>query len=134
MKKLMLLIFLVTMSLKSFSQTVTDSTSIKLIKPIARLVIKDLIKGDAALQELVITKQKYQLLEEKIALKDTIIFTQSTKIFNLDQIISNKTNQFKIQEELSSRLQSDLKRQKFKTKLFSIIPLAGLVAVIFILK
>ena len=43
-----LLITLMMMSLNSFSQNVTDSTSIQLKKPIAKLVIKDLITGDGA--------------------------------------------------------------------------------------
>jgi hypothetical protein len=47
MKKLIMLIFISMMSLNVFSQNVIDSTSIRLKKPIARLVIKDLITGDS---------------------------------------------------------------------------------------
>ena len=54
MKKLKLLIILMMMSLSSFSQTDTDKLSIRLEKPIAKLVIKDLITGDEAKEELIL--------------------------------------------------------------------------------
>ena len=57
-KKLMLLIVLMMMSWKSFSQNVIDSTSIQLKKPVAKLVIKDLITGDGAKNELALTLDK----------------------------------------------------------------------------
>ena len=71
--KLMLLITLMMTSLNSFSQNVTDSTSIQLKKPIAKLVIKDLITGDGAKNELALTIDKIKLFEQKIVLKDSII-------------------------------------------------------------
>ena len=40
------------MSWNSFSQSVTDSTKIQLTKPIARLVIKDLIQFDGLSREM----------------------------------------------------------------------------------
>ena len=67
-QKLMLLMILMTMSLKGFSQSVTDSTSIQLQKPIAKLVIKDLITGDGAKNELALTLDKILLLEQKVVL------------------------------------------------------------------
>ena len=53
MKKLMPLILLMMMSLKGFSQNVTDGTSIQLKKPIAKLVIKDLITGDGIKRRII---------------------------------------------------------------------------------
>jgi hypothetical protein len=120
--KLMLLITLMTMSLKGFSQNATkkssqDSTRIQLTKPIAKLVIKDLITGDGAKQELVLFSDKIKLLEQKIVLKDSIIFNLDSQIHNFNSIISTKSNQLLISQELSKKLQVDLKKQKFKTKL-----------------
>ena len=71
------------MSLKSFSQTVIDSTKIQLTKPIAKLVIKDLIKGDGAKQELVLFGDKIKLLEQKIFLKDSTWFPPTPVLLNL---------------------------------------------------
>ena len=125
--KLMLLITLMTTSLKGFSQSATDSTSIQLKKPIARLVIKDLITGDGAKQELVLTIDKVKILEQKIVLKDSIILNLNTKIDNFNSILLTKTDQLALSQELSKKLQTDLKKQKFKNKLTAG---AGVVAVI----
>jgi negative regulator of sigma E activity len=110
------------MSLKGFSQNATkkssqDSTRIQLTKPIAKLVIKDLITGDGAKQELVLFSDKIKLLEQKIVLKDSIIFNLDSQIHNFNSIISTKSNQLLISQELSKKLQVDLKKQKFKNKL-----------------
>ena len=117
MNKLIVLIFLMMMSLKGFSQNAIDTTSIQLKKPIARLVIKDLIKGDGANEELALNLQKISLLENKISLKDSVIVSLESQVGNFDFIILNKTEQLAISQELSKRLEKDLKKQKFKTKL-----------------
>jgi len=105
------------MSLKGFSQNDIDTTSIQLKKPIARLVIKDLIKGDGANEELAINLQKISLLENKISLKDSVIFSLNTQIENVRSIVMTKDNQLDLSQELSKKLERDLKKQKFKTKL-----------------
>ena len=74
MKKLMTLIFLMMMSWSSFSQIATDSTSIQLEKQIAKLIIKDLLLGDSYKEELILTDTKIGILEQKLVLKDSIIF------------------------------------------------------------
>ena len=125
--KLMLLITLMTTSLKGFSQSATDSTSIQLKKPIARLVIKDLIKGDGAKSELALTLDKIKILEQKIVLKDSVIFNLNSKITNFNSILLIKSDQLSLSQELSKKLQTDLKNQKFKNKL---TVGAGIVAVI----
>jgi len=103
--------------LKGFSQSATDSTSIQLKKPTARLVIKDLIKGDGAKQELVLFKEKTNLLEQKIVLKDSIISTLNSKVGNFEIMVDTQKQQLALSKELSDRLHSDLKKQKIKTKL-----------------
>tara|TARA_B100000282_G_scaffold146027_1_gene105054 strand:- start:622 stop:1035 length:414 start_codon:yes stop_codon:yes gene_type:complete len=116
-QKLMPLMILMIVSLKSFSQTDTDTTSIQLQKPIAKLVIKDLITGDGAKEELVHTVDKLQLLEQKIVLKDSIITNLNGQISNFNSIIGTKSDQLSLSKELSERLKKDLKKQKLKTKL-----------------
>jgi hypothetical protein len=105
------------MSLKGFSQNDIDTTSIQLKKPIARLVIKDLIKGDGANEELALNLQKISLLENKISLKDSVILSLNTQIDNVRSIVMTKDNQLDLSQELSKKLERDLKKQKFKTKL-----------------
>jgi hypothetical protein len=129
----MLLILLLTMSLKGFSQSATDSTSIQLKKPTARLVIKDLIKGDGAKQELVLYKEKTTLLEQKIVLKDSIISTLNSKVNNFELMVDTQKQQLVLSQELSDRLQSDLKKQKIKTKLTGGIGILAAIATFLIL-
>ena len=86
MKKLGLLIILMMMSFISFSQNDIDTLSIRLEKPIAKLVIKDLITGDEAKEELILSVKKFQLLEQKIVLKDSVITNLNDQISNFNTI------------------------------------------------
>jgi len=134
MKKLMPLILLMIMSLKGFSQNVTDSTSIQLKKPIAKLVIKDLITGDGIKEELSLSVSKIRLLEQKVVLKDSIIFNLNSQVGNFESIMLTKTDQLTLSQELSKRLQLDLKKQKIKTKLMGGAGLVAVIGAIFLLK
>jgi hypothetical protein len=117
MKKLVLSIFLMTMSLSSFSQTATDTSSIQLRKPIAKLVIKDLIIGDGSKEQISILNTKIGLLENKIVLKDSIIFNLNTKVTNYESILNVKGDQLALSQELSKKLEKDLAKAKLKSKL-----------------
>ena len=132
--KWMLLIILMMMSSKGFSQNDTVPSSIQLKKPIAKLVIKDLITGDGAKEELVLTVDKIQLLEQKIIFKDSIITNLNNQIGNFNSILNTKTDQLKLSRQLSEKLQKDLKKQKIKTKLMGGVGIAAVVAVAVILK
>jgi uncharacterized coiled-coil protein SlyX len=134
MKKLVVLIAIMMMSSKSFSQTATDITLIRLEKPIVRLVIKDLIVGDGTKQELSFTQDKVKLLEQKIILKDDIIYNLNTQIFNYKSIIDTRSEQLALSQELSNRLQNDLKKSQIKNKMVAGTGILGILAVLFILK
>ena len=134
MKKLKLLIILMMMSFISFSQNDTDSTSIRLEKPIVKLVIKDLISGDGAKEELVLTVDKIKLLEQKIVLKDSVINNLNSQIGNFNSILHTKSDQLSLSQELSKKLQTDLKKQKLKTKIMGGVGIVAVAATIFIIK
>ena len=129
MKKLKLLIILMMTSFISFSQNDTDSTSIRLEKPIVKLVIKDLITGDEAKEELILSFKKFELLEQKIVLKDSVIFNLNTQIDNIRSIVMTKDDQLILSQELTARLEKDLKKQKLKTKLMGGAGVAAVVIV-----
>ena len=61
--------------------------------------------------------QKISLLENKISLKDSVILSLNTQIDNVRSIVMTKDNQLDLSQELSKKLERDLKKQKFKTKL-----------------
>ena len=121
------LMILMMMSLKGFSQNDTLQSSIQLKKPIAKLVIKDLITGDGAKEELALNIDKLQILEQKITLKDSIIVNLNSQIGNFNSILNTKSDQLALSRELSQKLQNDLKKQKLTTKL---VGGAGIVAVL----
>ena len=123
MKKLLILIPLLLLSFKSFSQ---NDTLVQLQIPVAKLVITDLIKGDAAIEQLTIAEEQIEVLEEKIVLQDSIIS-------NYQQVIDKRSQQLNLSQELSNRLEVDLKKQKVKTKLTGGIGAALLVGLALIL-
>ena len=134
MKKLGLLIILMMTSFISFSQNDTDTLSIRLEKPVAKLVIKDLITGDEAKEELGLSVKKFQLLEQKIVLKDSVITNLNDQISNFNTMISTKQDQLNLSQELSKKLQKDLKKQKLKTKLAGGAGVVAVIAVAVLLK
>jgi len=107
---------------------------IRLEKPIVRLIIKDLIVGDGTKQELFLTQDKVKLLEQKIVFKDNIITNLNTQIFNYRSIIDTRSEQLALSQELSSRLQNDLKKSQIKNKMVAGTGILGILAVLFILK
>lgn len=123
----------------SFSQTVTNQkpvqtdTIVPLTIPTAKLIIKDLLKGDGAQIELVELQKVLQLTNEKMLLKDEVIFTLNSKISNLDYIILQKDEQFKLEREKSDSLLKELKAEKRKTFLYKVGTVIGVVAVGFLL-
>ena len=130
MKKLIPLMLLMMMSLQSFSQSVIDTTKIQLKKPIVRLVIKDLIVGDGAREEIKLLSNKFNLLEKKVFIKDSVIFSLNERVTNFESMLNSQSSQISLSKELSAKLQLDLKKQKVKTKLMSG---AGIIAIVGIL-
>ena len=103
-------------------------------KPIAKLVIKDLITGDGAKDELAITIDKIKLFEQKIVLKDSIILNLNSQIGNFNSIMLTKNDQLLLSQELSKKLETDLKKQKIKNKLTMGAGLVGIVAAVLLVK
>ena len=103
-------------------------------KPIAKLVIKDLITGDGAKDELAITIDKIKLFEQKIVLKDSIISNLNSQIGNFNSIMLTKNDQLLLSQELSKKLETDLKKQKIKNKLTMGAGLVGIVAAVLLVK
>jgi len=137
MKKLILLISLLFWSLNSFSQqgiAIKSVDSIVPLKaPIARLVIKDLLEGDGNKEELEETNKVLNLTKEKVILKDDVIVTLNSKILNLETIIKTKQEQFDLQQELSRKLEKELKSEKRKTFLYKVGAGVGAVATVLLL-
>jgi hypothetical protein len=118
------------MSWKGFSQTDTIPKPIVLTKPIARLVIKDLVTGDAAEKQLQAMQQILNVTNDKLLTQSDLVLNLKTQVINYQQIIEQKDSQFKTQEQLSKDLQKALKRERRTKKLYQIGSLIGAAAVV----
>ena len=132
-KKLMLLIFSVMISWSSFSQTVTKKDSLKTIQltsPIAKLVVKDLIKGDAASDEVKAMQTILTVTNDKLLAQSDLVFNLKLQTNTLQSIIEQKNGQIKTQEELSKELQKALKKANRQKKLYQIGSAVGAAAIL----
>ena len=118
MKKLLLLILLLLASSPIFSQTVTDSSLVVLPEPIARAVIKDLLLGDANKKELDATIIKLSLVEKKVALKDSVINSLELQLANLKAADVERKQQLNKYDQMTNRLESDLKKETAIKRLY----------------
>jgi hypothetical protein len=121
--------------LSSFSQTDTtkpttssDTTKVRLKVPVAKLVIKDILKGDGCEVELKLTQEKLIKTEEREKEKDSHIVLLEEKDKNNNFMLGKKDEQLKISEELTNSLHKELKGQRTKTFLWKVGTYAGIIA------
>jgi len=115
------------MSWNSFSQNVTDS-QIQLTKPVARLVIKDLIQFDGLSDEMQTMQTILTETNNKLLTQGTLVANLKTQVENYQSIIENKDSQMVKASELSKELQKELKKQARAKKLYQIGSTVGVVA------
>ena len=135
MRKLIVLTLLLLTSLSSFSQTDTtkptissDTTKVRLKVPVAKLAIKDILKGDGCEVELKLTKEKLIKTEEREKEKDSHIILLEEKDKNNNFMLGKKDEQLKVSEELTNSLHKELKGQRTKTFLWKVGTFAGILA------
>jgi len=126
--------------LSSFSQTDTtkpttssDTTKVRLKVPVAKLAIKDILKGDGCEVELKLTQEKLVKTEEREKQKDTQISLLEEKDSNNNFMLGKKDEQLKISEELSDKLHKELTGQKFKSFLWKAGTFAGIITSTYLL-
>lgn len=104
------------MTLMAFSQTDTKRDSVLVLSiPVAKKVVKDLILGDAAKEELSVTKEILKETESKIAIQGYMIGEYMKKAVKYDSLLILYNKQEIIYKDLTSKLQKDLKAQKRKS-------------------
>ena len=121
------------MSLKSFSQIATDSTSIQLSKPVAKLVIKDLMKGDGMAVELQTIQEILSSTNQKLATQTELVTNLNLQITNLESILSTKDEQINTSQELSKELEEALRKEKRLGRLYKLGSTVGIAAVALLL-
>ena len=134
MKKLVMSICLVMMSLPAFSQT--DTTVVVLPAETARLVIKDLVTLDNLRLQLEATENKVDALELRYTTLDSIRTIRETQIANYEEIIGDKDKIIQETEKFADNLQKDLNGEKIKKNIYKYgnIASAGLLILSLVLK
>ena len=142
MKKLIMLIIFLTVSLSCFSQTntnnqsqtkVSDTTRVKLKLSTARLVIKDIVKGEGCESELKLTQEKVIKLESREYQKDTIISLLESKDKNNQYIISQQGLQIDEFRNMTNDLKKEIKQMRVKTFLYKVGTLVGILTTSYLL-
>lgn len=119
-KKLMLLIVCLMMSFNSFSQTATDSIKIQLTKPIAKLVIKDLIQFDGLSTEMLTMQSILTETNNKLLTQNQLVVNLELQNNNLQSVILGLNKKYDVQTNLSKDLELALKRQKRQSTIYKI--------------
>lgn len=118
-------------SLSSFSQT--DTTSTTLPNKILREVAKDLIRYDGCKEELLLTKEKLQKVEEREQQKDVIIDLFRSKDENNQYIINQQGLQINQYERLTDDLTKEIKQEKKNKFLWKVGTFIGIITTSYLL-
>ena len=116
------------MSWSSFSQSVTDSTQIQLTKPVAKLVIKELIQFDGLSKEMQTMQTILTETNNKLIIQGELVSNLKTQVSNYQTILDKKNLQLNTSDELSTQLQKELKKQARTQKLYKVGSIVGAVA------
>ena len=130
------------MSLSCFSQTntnnqsqikVSDTIRVKLKPSTARLVIKDIVKGEGCESELKLTQEKVIKLESRESQKDTIISLLESKDNNNQFIISQQGLQVDEFRNMTNDLKKEIKQMRVKTFLYKVGTFVGILTTSYLL-
>ena len=132
-KSLTLLIILSMMSFKAFSQNATDSTRIQLTKPIAKLVIKDLIQFDGLSTEMQTMQTILSETNNKLVTQNQLVVNLQLQTNNLESVIRELNKKYDTQSSLTKDFEVALKRQKRQSTIYKIGTTVGAVATLLLL-
>ena len=118
---------------KGFSQNVTNDSLIQLTKPVAKLVVQDLIKYDGLTLEVKSLEDLLSQNEFKINTQTSLIVNLESQIGNYESVIANLNKKYNTSQKLSEDLEKALKKQRRQAKLFKIGSGVGAVAILLLL-
>ena len=121
------------MSYNSFSQTVIDSTKIVLTKPVAKLVIQDIVVGDQLKIQLKTTEELLSETNNKLETQSLLVVNLESQIANYKSIVLDLNSKSDIQSQLSKDLEKALKAQKRRTFLYKVGTVVGMTGTLLLL-
>lgn len=121
------------MSWNAFSQNDTDSTKIQLTKPIAKLVIKDLIQFDGLSVEMQTMQSILTETNNKLLTQSDLVTNLEMQNNNLQGVIDGLQSKYDVQATLSKDLELALKKQKRQSTIYKIGSVVGAAATLLLL-
>ena len=121
------------MSWSGFSQTAIDSAKIQLTKPVAKLVIQDLIKFDASYMEIETLQQILKETNQKVGTQSELNTNLRSQISTYQQMLSNKEEQLDTSKDMSKELEKAYKKERRLKKLYQITSMVGGAAILLLL-
>ena len=121
------------MSWNAFSQNDIDSTKIQLTKPIAKLVIKDLIQFDGLSIEMQTMQSILTETNNKLLTQSDLVTNLEMQNNNLQGVINSLQSKYDVQATLSQDLELALKRQKRQSTIYKIGSVVGAAATLLLL-
>lgn len=121
------------MSFNAFSQNATDSTKIQLTKPIAKLVIKDLIQFDGLSTEMQTMQTILSETNNKLVTQNQLVVNLQLQNNNLESVIRELNKKYDTQSSLTKDFEVALKRQKRQSTIYKIGTTVGAVATLLLL-
>lgn len=116
-KYIVVLLSILITSSTVFSQTVTNTNYICIPTPVAKQIVIDLIDGDAAKEELILTKDLLKTTEKSSYMKDTLINNLTTKV----QLCDKRIGLYELKEieyiKYTNHIQNQLKKSRLTTKI-----------------
>ena len=121
------------MSWNAFSQNDIDSTKIQLTKPIAKLVIKDLIQFDGLSIEMQTMQSILTETNNKLLTQSDLVTNLEMQNSNLQGVINGLQSKYDVQATLSKDLELALKKQKRQSTIYKIGSVVGAAATLLLL-
>ena len=116
------------LNLTVFSQDVTVLPSKNVPIPVLKLIVKDLLSGDSAKAQLNLTEKQLKDTKELVRLKDSVINRYILKDSTHSVVMGLEKDKFKILEATTNKLEKEVKRERFKRKLFQTLTLISATA------
>ena len=129
-RNLILLIAIIGISFKSFSQNATEPSTVVLTKPVAKLVVKELVSYDGLLAESKAVREQLTALNSKVITLEEVIANLNLQLENRNSVIIQKDSQLVEYESMKGDLEKEVKRLSRIGKIYKIGSAIGAAAIL----
>jgi cell division protein FtsL len=129
-RNLILLIAIIGLSSKSFSQSDTESSTVYLTEPVAKLVVKDLVSYDRLLAQSKAVREQLTTLNDKVVTLEEVIANLTLQLENRNSVISQKDLRIVEYQNMSEDLKKEVKRLSRIGKIYKIGSAIGAAAIL----